>query len=404
MNTLNTTSTDFKTQLLEPNKLFWLMLSSALLVASAVYVFNEHGTFELLALILGAALGVCLLQASFGFTTAWRELISKRRGAGIRAQMIMLSLSVLLFFPTLASGELFGQSVTGFVRPLGLSVVAGAFMFGVGMQIASGCASGNLYHLGGGQLRAIPVMAGFSAGALWATADYEWWTTLPQLAPIGLIELLGPITAIGLNLLLFTAIYQFTKRLEIKAHGSLEECQSTGTTSFASKLIAGPWPLIWGAVGLTILNFATLALMGRPWAVALAYPVWGAKVAQWLELDLEIDFWTYWMAPGREEALYNSLSQDPASLMNGGVILGAFLAAAIAGKFTLKMKMPIQNFLASLLGGVLLGYGATIAYGCNIGAFVGGVVSGSLHGWLWILFAFAGSVIGLKLRPLLRLK
>ncbi len=404
MNTLNTTSTEFKTQLLEPNKLFWLLLSSALLVASAVYVFNEHGTFELLALILGAALGICLLQASFGFTTAWRELISKRRGAGIRAQMIMLSLSVLLFFPTLASGELFGQSVSGFIRPLGLSVVAGAFMFGVGMQIASGCASGNLYHLGGGQLRAIPVMAGFSAGALWATADYEWWTTLPQLAPIGLIELLGPITAIALNLILFTAIYQFTKRLEIKAHGALEECQSVGTTSFASKLIAGPWPLIWGAIGLTVLNFATLALMGRPWAVALAYPVWGAKVAQWLELDLEIDFWTYWMAPGREEALYNTLSQDPASLMNGGVILGAFLAAAIAGKFTLKMKMPIQNLIASLLGGVLLGYGATIAYGCNIGAFVGGVVSGSLHGWLWILFAFAGSVIGLKLRPLLRLK
>ena len=404
MNTLNTTSTEFKTQLLEPNKLFWLLLSSALLVASAVYVFNEHGTFELLALILGAALGVCLLQASFGFTTAWRELISKRRGAGIRAQMIMLSLSVLLFFPTLASGELFGQSVSGFIRPLGLSVVAGAFMFGVGMQIASGCASGNLYHLGGGQLRAIPVMAGFSAGALWATADYEWWTTLPQLAPIGLIELLGPITAIALNLILFTAIYQFTKRLEIKAHGALEECQSVGTTSFASKLIAGPWPLIWGAIGLTVLNFATLALMGRPWAVALAYPVWGAKVAQWLEFDLEIDFWTYWMAPGREEALYNTLSQDPASLMNGGVILGAFLAAAIAGKFTLKMKMPIQNLIASLLGGVLLGYGATIAYGCNIGAFVGGVVSGSLHGWLWILFAFAGSVIGLKLRPLLRLK
>jgi uncharacterized membrane protein YedE/YeeE len=318
--------------------------------------------------------------------------------------MIMLSLSVLLFFPTLASGELFGQSVSGFIRPLGLSVIAGAFMFGVGMQIASGCASGNLYHLGGGQLRAIPVMAGFSAGALWATADYEWWTTLPQLAPIGLIELLGPITAIALNLILFTAIYQFTKRLEIKAHGALEECQSSGKTSFASKLFAGPWPLIWGAIGLTVLNFATLALMGRPWAVALAYPVWGAKVAQWMELDLEIDFWTYWMAPGREEALYNTLSQDPASLMNGGVILGAFLAAAIAGKFTLKMKMPIQNFLASLLGGVLLGYGATIAYGCNIGAFVGGVVSGSLHGWLWILFAFAGSVIGLKLRPLLRLK
>jgi hypothetical protein len=47
----------------------------------------------------------------------------------------------------------------------------------------------------------------------------------------------------------------------------------------------------------------------------------------------------------------------------------------------------------------MMGYGARIAYGCNIGAFVSGVASTSLHGWLWIAAALAGSWIGVRLRP-----
>ena len=272
------------------------------------------------------------------------------------------------------------------------------------MQLASGCASGNLYHLGGGQLRALPAIIGFAGGALWATADYEWWTTLPQLAPVGLIETLGVVSAIALNLALFAAIYLFTVKLEKSQHGALEKEESANNKQpLWRRLIKGPWPLIWGAVGLTILNFATLSLLGRPWAVALAYPVWGAKAAELLNLNLELDFWTYWMAPGRDEALVDPLLADKASLMNLGVILGAFIAATLSGKFKLSFKMPIRNFTFSLLGGVLLGYGATIAYGCNIGAFVGGVVSGSLHGWLWIISALLGCIVGLKLKGLFRL-
>jgi hypothetical protein len=49
---------------------------------------------------------------------------------------------------------------------------------------------------------------------------------------------------------------------------------------------------------------------------------------------------------------------------------------------------------------LLLGYGARLAYGCNIGAFFSGVASGSLHGWVWIACALAGSYAGPRLRPL----
>jgi hypothetical protein len=52
-----------------------------------------------------------------------------------------------------------------------------------------------------------------------------------------------------------------------------------------------------------------------------------------------------------------------------------------------------------VIGGLLLGYGARVAYGCNIGAYFSGIASGSLHGWLWLPAAFAGNVVGTAFRP-----
>jgi hypothetical protein len=47
----------------------------------------------------------------------------------------------------------------------------------------------------------------------------------------------------------------------------------------------------------------------------------------------------------------------------------------------------------------MLGYGARIAYGCNIGAYFSGIASSSLHGWLWFPAAFAGNILGTRFRP-----
>ena len=47
----------------------------------------------------------------------------------------------------------------------------------------------------------------------------------------------------------------------------------------------------------------------------------------------------------------------------------------------------------------MLGYGARLAFGCNIGAYFSGIASGSLHGWVWMVAAFAGNMAGVKLRP-----
>ena len=47
----------------------------------------------------------------------------------------------------------------------------------------------------------------------------------------------------------------------------------------------------------------------------------------------------------------------------------------------------------------MLGYSSRLAFGCNVGAFYSGIATGSLHGWAWFAEAFAGSTLGLRLRP-----
>jgi uncharacterized membrane protein YedE/YeeE len=154
---------------------------------------------------------------------------------------------------------------------------------------------------------------------------------------------------------------------------------------------------VFGAIALVILNFATLAIAGRPWGVTSAFALWGAKGAQMIGIDPTA--WSYWQQPGNAKALTQSVFADVTSVMDFGIIVGAMLAAALAGKFAPNFHIPRRSILAAVAGGLLLGYGARIAYGCNIGAYFSGIASGSLHGYLWAVAAFAGNVIGVRLRP-----
>jgi hypothetical protein len=80
------------------------------------------------------------------------------------------------------------------------------------------------------------------------------------------------------------------------------------------------------------------------------------------------------------------------------------LAATLAGRLAIKKPASGRAILAALLGGALIGYGANLAFGCNMGAYFGGIASKSLHGWLWIVFALLGTKIGLNTLALANLR
>jgi hypothetical protein len=373
-----------------------------LLGAGALWLGGEQGWRMGTLWLLGAALGLTLYHASFGFAAAFRALLAERRTAGLRAQMLMLGAAVLLMQPAIAAGELFGLPVRGFVFPTGVGVLVGAFLFGIGMQLGGGCASGTLYAVGGGGLRNLLTLGCFIAGATLAAWQAEFWQGWPALPAFSLPAALGLWPAIALALGVFALVWLLAAWLERRRHGRVEPIVTPSGAGLRPRLLSGPWPLAWGALALALLNFATLALAGRPWAITAAFPLWGSLAVEGLGWDDPV-FWSYWEEPTRAEALLRPLAADRITVMDLGLVGGALLAAALAGRFAPDWRIGTGPAAASVVGGMLLGIGAVLAFGCNISAFFSGIASGSLHGWAWIGPALLGNWVGLRLRPAFRL-
>lgn len=371
-----------------------LAVALALVVLGAIYLAQTVSAKQAALYVLGALLGITLYHAAFGFTSAWRVFIADGRGAGLRAQMFMLAIGVLLFFPSLSAGTLFGHPVVGEVAPVGISVLIGAFIFGIGMQLGGGCASGTLYTVGGGSTRMVVTLIAFIVGSVVGTAHLPFWAALPHLQPISLVQTLGAVPAIVLNLVVFAAIAALTVLVEKRRHGRLVGNHGQSNTS---SWLRGPWPLFVGGALLAILNFVTLAVSGHPWGITSAFALWGAKAFSAMGID--VASWPVWSSGRNAAALAAPVSHDGKSVMDIGIVVGAMLAASLAGRYAPVWRLPPRSLIAAVFGGLLLGYGARLAYGCNIGAYFSGIVSGSLHGWLWLVSAFLGSVVGTKLRP-----
>lgn len=378
-------------------------LALALLLGGAAYMASAASGRHAALFLLGAALGLVLYHAAFGFASGWRAFVAEGRGANLRAQMLMLALASAIFLPVLDGGSLFGRDVGGAIAPAGVPVLVGAFLFGIGMQLGGGCASGTLYTVGGGSGRMVVTLVFFMAGSLLGTANLPWWLNeTPKLGTISLLEEWGLAGALSAQLGAFALIALATVAIERRRYGRLDHDHRRRRPCRAGRggwrrLLQGPWPLLWGAVMLALLNVAILGLAGHPWTISFGYTLWGAKAATTLGVDVASwEFWT-WAYP--KQALADGILAQSTSVMNLGIIAGAFLAAGLASSFGPIRNLSWRGALAAAFGGLLMGYGARLAYGCNIGAYFSGIASGSLHGWLWLIAALLGTYAGLVFRP-----
>ncbi len=342
--------------------------------------------------VIGLAMGVTLYHAVYSFTGAYRRFIVERDMSGITAQLVMLAVTIIAFAPLLNEGAVFGQRLGGAIAPVGVAMMFGAFLFGVGMQVAGGCASGTLFTVGGGSVRMMIVLVFFCAGTFLGSLHQPWWNTLPRFPAIALGREWGWGVATGVQLAMLLLIYAALRWMGGRNGDGL---WFRGRAFSWRDLVHGPWPLLVAAVLLAGLNVATLLVAGHPWSVTWGYTLWGAKVATALGWDPASS--AFWTASFPQRALDRSLLYDTVSLLNVGIILGAAMAASLAGRFRPVVKLSLTGLCSAVIGGLVLGYGARLAYGCNIGAFISGVASSSLHGWAWIVAAAAGNVLGVKL-------
>lgn len=378
-----------------------LALAGALAAtALGVFIQQRHGLDRALLFGLGLGLGVTLFHARFGFTSAWRQLAAVGQGRGLQAHTLMLAVAVVLFAPILAGGVgLFGSTPAGYVAPITLGLVAGSVLFGIGMQLGGACASGTLYATGSGHVPVFITLGGFLVGSVLGVRTVTFWQPggtggVVFSQPISLAERFGTLGGVAISLLLLGTI-AVVAEVVIRRRQPPPIAPVPSTVGLA-RIVRGSWPLWVGALVLAGLNAAVLLVSGRPWGVTGAFRLWGSKLLGTLGIS-DPATWPGWQGNPAIEA---PILTEATSLTNLGIIAGAFVAAAIAGSFTLHQRTPRNVVAAHSVGGVAMGYGAAIAFGCNIGAYFSGIASMSVHGWLWGGFALVGTFIGLRLRPL----
>ena len=373
-----------------------VLITSLAVLGISLFVQQSIAGLQYLSFLIGVGLGFTLMQAAFGFSGSWRAFIRERDGKGIRAQLLLLGLTSLLFFPIL--GQAFPSIQAGAaLAPVGTSVLVGAFLFGIGMQLGGGCGSGTLYTMGQGQVDMLITLTFFIVGATLGTVHLDWWLSLPGYGSISVIAHFGWWQALLLQLVILAGLYGLVRFLEIRRLEKIKPVEwRIPQHEITQRFIHGQWPLWWGVIGLAVLNLATLIVAGHPWSITYAFGLWGAKI--WSAVGGDPGSWVYWSSGYAQQSLNSSVLTDTTSVMDFGIILGSLLAAALAGKFAPRIKLSGKRVFTAVVGGLLLGYGARLGFGCNIGALVGGISSGSLHGWLWLLAGFCGGITGVYLR------
>lgn len=363
-----------------------------------VYLLATQHISQPMLLGIGLLLGYTLFHARFGFTSAFRRMASVGNGQAMRSHMLMLAIAVTLFAPILAYGAtFFGGPVAGYVSPVGVSLVVGAFIFGIGMQLGGGCASGTLYAVGGGRTVMFVTLVFFIVGATIGAYHLPFWTEeMPAFEPVSLATSTG--LGYGGAWLVSIALFGFIAwlTLVIEKKKKAPKMAPLPTEKGWKRIFRGSWPLFAAAIVLAVLNALTLMTRGTPWGITSAFALWGSKIASAFGVD--VASWGYWQG-ANAASLQASIFADSTTVLNLGVIIGAFIASAAGGLFKFT-KVTAGNFAASVVGGLLMGYGARLAFGCNIGAYFGGIASFSLHGYIWGILALAGTFVALYIRPL----
>jgi len=349
--------------------------ASAILVALTLL----DGAPASAALIVGGfGLGVAFLKAEFSYTASWRRFLTRGEAGGLLGGLIVIAVTALAVVPVAALAPKFG----GAIAPLGPSLIVGAFVFGIGMQLANGCGSGTLYTVGGGSGRMLIALLFFCIGSVFGSLSLPSFLALGGIDPVLASDYLGPWGGLAATLASIALV--------------------AGLIVLVARRRGADYRLsrnyVIGGVAIGLLCVFVFAAGGHPWSVTFGYTVWGAKAASALGFDLsQAPFWQ-WAGP--KHALESSVLSDTSSLTDFGMLFGAMAAAAAGKPFAANAWPPLKSLIAAGVGGLLMGWGARLGFGCNIGAFVGGVASGSLHGWVWFAAALPGCLIGIRLRPL----
>ena len=360
--------------------------------------------------MLSNVTGFTLQRSRFCFASGFRDLFLFGSGFTLKGILTGLFISTVGFsaimhwlVPNTGLGMLPPEA---HIFPVGLSTITGGLIFGFGMVIAGGCVSGSLYRLGEGYVTSISSILGISIGMILAMMSWSWWNDnvikyeptlwLPQIQNIGYSWSIV-ITTITISALFLLVNYWESKAGIIDTN--INENQNPAYTFpekifhyFKSIFLKSYSPILRGYI-LAIFGILMFIVKkpigvtgGLSHVIAIPLTKTGLISSETVSSLNELGGCT-----SSNESLVNS-----SFMMTFGVIFGSFVASIISGEFKIRTPKNKNRYLQSGLGGILMGYGATLSLGCTIGAFFSSIPSLSLSGWVFAIALGIGSFIGTK--------
>lgn len=378
-----------------------------------------------LFLITGLALGYILARSRYGFAGGVKRIYMTGEGSLTRALLAMLAISLIgaggIHYAAAQNGAvvafraLEGDAVipgSGFVAAANLSTIIGGILFGMGMILGGGCASGTLSDSGEGAGRAWITTFFFAIGGIIGHGLLPWWN---EAGP-GKIEgvrmylpdkfgYLGAIIVSFIGLLILFALaqtYESRRRkdgtaIDEEYEGSERSLELTGDYKFFSyetyhKLFVERWSFMTGGVLIAMMFIFIINTTGGSWGASGPYAMWGIWLFDKLGITLSSPAFE-----GINASVKNGLLNHSVSIRNVGIIVGAAIAMLLSGRFKFDFDFTLKDVAYYGLGGLLMGIGAKIAGGCNVGALYSGISNFSLSGWVFMISLVLGGIISLKL-------
>ncbi len=194
------------------------------LAAFTYYLYGMQPTIAV-ALLFGLAFGYILQRSRFCFTAAFRDpwisgSTSLTRAVLLAILIATIGFAVIMYKGFLAGGEIPG---IGMIKPIGIPLVLGGIIFGTGMVIAGGCASGTLMRVGEGFTMQIIALFFFVMGSLWGVHDMPFWDKFNENAPsVFLPDVFGWAGGLVVQILIIAVVYFIAIAWQKKKMGSSE--------------------------------------------------------------------------------------------------------------------------------------------------------------------------------------
>jgi uncharacterized membrane protein YedE/YeeE len=374
-----------------------LILAALVMAGLDSYVFVAHGAEFGALLLIGGGLGFALFHSRYGFTSAFRQLVAVGNGTGVRAHALLLGTAATLVTLIMVSGVgAFGSTPKASAGPLGVGLLVGAFLFGTGMQIGGSCASGTLFAVGSGQTTIVYTLGGFIIGSTLYMWQYHVVANLPAFHPVLLSNSVGWFGSWAITIAALLVMVWVSRVVQKRRNPP--PVDAVPTAHGLLRIVRGSWPILTGSVVLGVGAGAILLVSGSTWGITSAFGLWGSKILGLFGAHPQT--WSGWQASGEGKVITGSILANVISVTDIGIMIGAALASAAAGAWIWHGRVPWRTAVGAVIGGILMGIGARLAGGCNIGAYLGGISQGSLSGWAWGAIALTGTWTGLRLRPL----